>query len=48
MAEILSKIFIGVAVKIVSDLIGKATYWIKTKIKNRKKKNDAPSKDHRS
>jgi len=46
MAEFLSKVFIGVAAKIVCEIIEKATYYVKTKIKA--KKNDAPTKDHRS
>ena len=46
MAKILYKVFIGVVVWAVCELIKKATYHIKTKIKNRK--NDAPPKDHRS
>ena len=38
--------YIGVVVKIVCDLIQKATYHITAKIKA--KKNDDPPKDHRS
>ena len=46
MAEFLSKVFIGVLTKIVCEFIGKATYYVKTKMKA--KKNDVPTKDHRS
>jgi len=46
MAEFLSKVFVGVVVWAVSELIKKATYHIKAKMKA--KKNDAPTNDHRS
>ena len=46
MAKLLYKVFVGVLVKIVCLIIDKATYHIKTKMKA--KKNDAPTKDHRS
>ena len=46
MANVLYNVFIGVVVWTVCGLIKKATYRIITKIRN--KKNDDPTKNHRS
>jgi len=45
--NVLLNFFVGVAIRLVCELILKVTYYIAAKIKN-KKKNDVPPKDHRS
>ena len=45
--NVLVSFLIGVAVRLVCELILKVTYYTAAKIKN-KKENDVPPKDHRS
>ena len=47
MTNILYTVFVGVLISVAYDLIMKATYYIITKIKDRKK-NDDTTNDHRS
>ena len=47
MTSVFYGVLVGVIIWVVCNLIEKATYYIITMIKN-KKKNDDPSNDHRS
>ena len=46
MANLFYGVLIGVVINVVCGFIEKATYYITTKIRN--KKNDDPTKEHRS